>query len=255
MIFRVFPGGGRFPFSVVELIPALIFCALGVIGTWGVERARPLLCFFVVYCVACIVAFAVPSQVGENIERIRFAALPIAMLMFSLRRWRPLWLSLPALLLATSWNVTPLAASFNHSRLEADSNRAYWQPAIGYLRAHLDPSYRVEAVDTAGHWAAVYLPEARIPLARGWYRQDDFPQNGAPVRKVRRACIHGLAPRPRRALRRADRRSARLQRTRRGGAAAERTLRADPRRGATATSPSSPCPSRSRWSPGRIRRA
>jgi len=178
VIFRVFPGEGRFPFSVIELIPALIFCGLGVIGTWRVERARPLLCFFVVYCVACIVAFAVPSQVGENIERVRFAALPIAMLMFSLRRWRPFWLSLPALLLATSWNVTPLAASFNHSRLEADSKRAYWQPAIGYLRAHLDPSYRVEAVDTAGHWAAVYLPEARIPLARGWYRQDDFPQNG-----------------------------------------------------------------------------
>jgi hypothetical protein len=32
-------------------------------------------------------------------------------------------------------------------------------------------------VDTAGHWPAVYLPEAKIPLARGWYRQDDFPEN------------------------------------------------------------------------------
>ncbi len=39
------------------------------------------------------------------------------------------------------------------------------------------PSYRVEAVDTAGHWPAVYLPTAGIPLARGWFRQDDFPQN------------------------------------------------------------------------------
>jgi hypothetical protein len=28
-----------------------------------------------------------------------------------------------------------------------------------------------------GHWAAVYLPEAGIPVARGWFRQDDFPQN------------------------------------------------------------------------------
>jgi hypothetical protein len=32
-------------------------------------------------------------------------------------------------------------------------------------------------VDTAGHWAAVYLPRADIPLTRGWFRQDDFPQN------------------------------------------------------------------------------
>jgi hypothetical protein len=35
----------------------------------------------------------------------------------------------------------------------------------------------VEAVDTKGHWAAVYLPRAGIPLARGWFRQNDFPQN------------------------------------------------------------------------------
>ena len=32
-------------------------------------------------------------------------------------------------------------------------------------------------VDTTGHWAAAYLAEARIPIARGGYRQDDFPQN------------------------------------------------------------------------------
>jgi hypothetical protein len=45
------------------------------------------------------------------------------------------------------------------------------------LRTHLEPSFRVEAVDTRGHWAAVYLAEAEIPLARGDYRQSDFPQN------------------------------------------------------------------------------
>src|SRR5262249_60725855 len=36
---------------------------------------------------------------------------------------------------------------------------------------------RVEAADTAGHWEAVYLARARIPIVRGWFRQDDFPQN------------------------------------------------------------------------------
>jgi hypothetical protein len=177
VLFRVFPGGGRFPFTTIELIPALVFCIIGAGTTWGIERARPLLCFFVFYFAACIAAFVVPSQVGENIARVRFAALPLAVLALSLRRWRPIWLALPALLLAASWNVTPLAASFTHSRQEVDANRAYWRPAIDFLHAHLQVSYRVEVVDTAGHWAAVYLPEARIPLARGWYRQDDFPQN------------------------------------------------------------------------------
>jgi hypothetical protein len=41
----------------------------------------------------------------------------------------------------------------------------------------LTPSYRVEAVDTADHWGAAYLPEAGIPLVRGWYRQSDYPEN------------------------------------------------------------------------------
>ncbi len=50
-------------------------------------------------------------------------------------------------------------------------------PAIAYLHRHVTPSYRVEAVDTAGHWPANFLAGARIPLARGWFRQEDFPQN------------------------------------------------------------------------------
>src|SRR5205085_6923707 len=110
--------------------------------------------------------------------RVRYAALPVAVLALSLRAWRPLRLAIPVLVLAAMWNVTPLAANFRHSAADPASERAYWQPAIAYLHTHLGPSYRVEAVDTAGHWPAVYLPEARIPLARGWYRQDDFPQNG-----------------------------------------------------------------------------
>src|SRR6476660_9461515 len=44
-----------------------------------------------------------------------------------------------------------------------------------YLHAHLQPGYRVEAVDTAEHWPAFYLAESGIPLVRGWFRQDDFP--------------------------------------------------------------------------------
>src|SRR5207248_6472332 len=143
----------RFPFSTAELIPAVIFCALGVATTWKVERARPLLYFFAVYLAACVAAFVVPSQIGENIERVRYAALPIAVLALSLRAWRPLRLAVPALVLAAVWNVTPLAANYAHAS-DPTASRAYWQPAIGYLHAHLRPSYRVEAVDTAGHWAA-----------------------------------------------------------------------------------------------------
>jgi hypothetical protein len=79
--------------------------------------------------------------------------------------------------LAFSWNLTPLVWSLVRSTSDPSANAAYWQPAIGFLHSSLEPGYRVEAVDTAGHWEAVYLTRAGIPIARGWFRQDDFPQN------------------------------------------------------------------------------
>jgi hypothetical protein len=119
----------------------------------------------------------VPSSLGENVDRLRYAAIPVTVLVLALRDWRPRLLALVALGLAISWNVTPLATSFTQAQADPASSASFWTPAVRYLHAHLTPSYRVEVVDTTGHWAAVYLPRAGIPLARGWFRQDDFPQN------------------------------------------------------------------------------
>lgn len=186
VLWRLFPGG-RYPFSLPELSAAVVFCLFSAGLTWRIERARPLRWVFVIYLAACLGAYLIPSAVGENVARLRYAALPIAVLMLSLRRWRPLPVCLVALGLAVSWNVTPIAGQYVKGRHDAAAGRAYWQPAIGYLRTHLTPSYRVEAVDTLGHWPAVYLAEAQIPLARGDFRQDDFPQNKLLYDEVGRA--------------------------------------------------------------------
>jgi len=177
LLWRLFPDGGRFPFSAAELGASLAFCALGAAFTWHVPAARLLRSFFVVYAAACLTFFVIPSGIGENIVRLRFVALPIAVLAFSLRRWRPVLPAVITLVLATSWNITPLAFSYAHQSADPSARAAYWQPVVHYLHQHLTPSYRVEAVDTSGHWEAVYLPQAGIPIARGWFRQDDFPQN------------------------------------------------------------------------------
>ena len=177
LLWRLFPGGGRYPFSLQELAPAVTFCVLGAALTWRVEGARALRWVFVVYFVACTASFLIPSAVGENVARLRYAAVPVCVLLLSLRRWRPLPVCLGALALAISWNVTPIAFQYLKGRADPASKPAYWLPAITFLHAHSSPSYRVEAVDTAGHWPAVYLAEAQIPLARGGFRQDDFPQN------------------------------------------------------------------------------
>jgi hypothetical protein len=177
LLWRLFPAGGRFPFSVEALAAVCGFCILGIVFTWRVQEARVLRWLYVLYLPVCVTAFLVPSSLGENIARLRFAAVPLAILTLSLRRWRPLPLAAIAFALALSWNVSPLAASYAQGASDPASSEAYWAPAVGFLEAHLDPSYRVEVVDTTGHWAAAYLPAAGIPITRGWFRQEDFPRN------------------------------------------------------------------------------
>jgi hypothetical protein len=174
---RMFPAHGQFPFSTAEFAAVGTFCLLGIGLTWRVADARALRWMFATYLVACTVAFAISSPVGENIARLRFVAAPIAVLTMSLRDWRPRVVCVVVLGLAVSWNVTPLAASFVRGVDDPASHAAYWTPATQFLHAHLQPGYRVEAVDTANHWPADFLARARIPLARGWFRQEDFPQN------------------------------------------------------------------------------
>lgn len=177
VLWRLFPGGGAYPFSFAEIAAGVVFCLLGLAFTWRVESARVLRFVFAVYLVASVVSYLVPSAIGENIERLRYVAIPLAVLVLSLRRWRPLLPGLAVIALAVSWNLSPLAASYASGKADVTANKSAWPAAIAFLHAHLGPSYRVEAVDTSGHWPAVYLADARIPLARGWFRQDDFPQN------------------------------------------------------------------------------
>jgi hypothetical protein len=177
VVWRLFPQGGRFPFSFPEAAAAVAFCVLGLVLTWRVESARVLQFVFAVYLVAIVANYVFPSAIGENIARLRYAAIPLAVLVLSLRRWRPYAAAIAVLGIAIAWNVTPLAASFVRGEADTTEGVATWTRPIAYLHAHLQPGYRVEVVDTATHWPEVYLADAHIPLARGWFRQDDFPLN------------------------------------------------------------------------------
>ena len=178
ILWRAFASGGRFPFSLKELEWSLGYCASMVLLTWRVERARVLRFCFLAYGAACVVVYLVPSAIGQNVDRIRFVAIPVTVLALSLRRWRPRLVSAALLSVVIMWNLSPLAASVLRGS-EPSASEQYWQPAISFLKSHLTDSYRVEVVGTARHWEAVYLPGAGIPLTRGWFRQDDFPQNEA----------------------------------------------------------------------------
>jgi hypothetical protein len=175
LVVRLFPDGGRFPFRAVELIPAVTFCGLGAVVSF--RRGRSLAGIYVVYLVACVLAFAVPTALGSNIERLRYAAIPLAVLSASLAAWRPFKLALPLLVVAGVWNVSPLVANFRHVASDHAAAPAYWLPAVRFLHRELEPSYRVEAVDTVEHWPAMFLPDSDLQIVRGWYRQNDFPTN------------------------------------------------------------------------------
>jgi hypothetical protein len=177
VIKRAFPDGGFYPFPAGALLAALLFCAFGAALIWRVQPARVLRPFFVLYALACVAAFLVPSPLGANVTRLRFAAVPIALLLFALREWRPRKVLVAGMTLAAVWNLQPVIANVQGSTADASTQASYWAPAVRYLQQHLSPSYRVEVVDTAGHWGATYLPRAGIPITRGWFRQYDFPQN------------------------------------------------------------------------------
>ncbi len=177
VLWRLFPGGGNYPYSFAELAAGVVFCGLGLVFTWNVERARVLRFVFAVYLVSIVVLYLVPSAVGENVARMRYAAIPLAVLILSLRHWRPLVPGIAVIALAVSWNLSPLAFNYVHGQKDATAAASTWPSAIRYLQSYAEPEFRVESVDTTGHWGAVYLADANIPLARGWFRQDDFPAN------------------------------------------------------------------------------
>jgi hypothetical protein len=175
VLLRLFPLGGSLGFPLSEAAAAWVFCAIGIACTLRLENARLLRYVFVAYGLAVAVFYVVPSGLGDNIARLRFLAVPLALLVLALRRWRPVKVSVAVLALALSWNVSPLAAGWARGSEDVSARARVWWAPVSYLHQHLRPGYRVEAVDTTDHWPAYYLASAKIPLARGWFRQDDFP--------------------------------------------------------------------------------
>jgi hypothetical protein len=167
---HLYHGRGHFPFPWSELIAAIVFAGGGLI----VSHGRQLRGIFGAYLAFVLLAFAFQSQLGENAARLRFMAIPLSLLAV---RFRPLWVAVPLVGLCIAYNLTPLTWSYVKGKDEVADSRGYWAPAVAFLRAHRDPNFRVNALDTAAHWEAVYVPEAGFPITRGWYRQDDFPEN------------------------------------------------------------------------------
>jgi hypothetical protein len=174
-----FSQSGYYPFSPIDLASTLGFSALGLVLARGRIRRDFLSALFVLYGFLNLVLFLVPSPIGANATRLySIGALPLLWLASRTHapwvRFRWLLVVLAAVFAA---QVAPYVASAYRSYQEsAAATAGYWRPALAFLRAQ-PPGYRVEVVATSGHWEAYYMARSGVPLARGWYRQSDFPEN------------------------------------------------------------------------------
>ena len=182
VVMHLFPSG-TLEFPGVEALEATAF-AVGLLAlVWRLDRARGLRGILIVYLLTVVAVYAIPTGLGHDIGRLRQLALPLALLVAALRRWRPLPLALAAVVLAGAWNLIPLAGGWAEAAADRSANPTVWKAPVDYLHAHLTTGYRVEAVDTSQHWPALYLARADIPLVRGWFRQDDRPVAGLLYRR------------------------------------------------------------------------
>ena len=174
---RVFPSGGWYPFSLNDAAEVLAFSLAGIWMAGKTQRARPLRAVFIVYLVLNVGAFAVHGPLGANTTRLMsLAGLPLLWLASNVGR-RSARLAIPVLLIATMLQMGPIARQAYAAWVNPSDSAAFWRPAVEFLKQQGDNQNRVEVVATADHWEAYYLAKRGIPLARGWFRQDDFPQN------------------------------------------------------------------------------
>lgn len=154
--------------------------ALGVVATalaWRSKCASVLAAFFALWTATAVLAYVIPTPAGENVTRLRGIAVPLVLLVVVLTRFRPLWLTVPALVGALVYTLTPYVGAALYRADGRPAERAFWEPALVFLRAHASPAERVEVVPTGDHWEAYWLPHEGFPLARGWYRQLDYAEN------------------------------------------------------------------------------
>jgi hypothetical protein len=172
-----FPSSGPYPFRLLELGAVLGVTILGAALARQARRGAPLAAFFLVWGAASVVMFLVATPVGENLTRLRSVVFPLMLLTAFVARFRPPWLAALAVSAALVYNVAPYAAPMLERTDLRPAHRAFWAPALDFLRERSGPNYRVEVVPTFDHWEAYWLPRAGIPLARGWYRQIDIARN------------------------------------------------------------------------------
>ena len=179
---RAFPSQGWYPYDLTDAGIVLVFSLAGLWVAGRHARTRSMRALFAVYLALNLIAFLLKGPIGSNPSRLfAIAGAPMLWLTANLNPRRSRLIVIPIIALAVGVQVGPKVRDAYSAWENPAAQRSYWRPALRFVHDHRaqDGGYRVEAVSTWGHWEAYYVARAGIPLARGWFRQEDFPQNGS----------------------------------------------------------------------------
>ncbi len=171
-------GGATYPFDPKDALAIAGFCAAGLLLTRGLPDQRPLRAVFLSYGLLGALAFVLSSPLGGNAVRLMLLmGVPLLLLPLAARGFRPRGIAIACLATAFMWQALPAVAGWRTATESRAQDETFWYPVIAWLDAHPDTNQRVQVVATADNWEAFYLAKRGVPLARGWFRQDDFPAN------------------------------------------------------------------------------
>jgi hypothetical protein len=176
-----FPITGTFHFNFWALFQVLAMSAFAAVCSLGLRGVASIRGLFAAMSLLAIAAYVIPSPLGGNATRLMdYVGAPLIWILLARQRQeRRLWMPLVAVVgaIVLGGQLAPTIVSAALALGSRSDNPAFWSGAIRFLHDNANPNFRVEAVDTADHWDAYYLPAAGIPIVRGWFRQADFPDN------------------------------------------------------------------------------
>ena len=141
-------------------------------------RPAPPAGVFIGYAMLGAVAFSLSSPLGGNAVRLMLLmGVPLLMLPLAARGFRPRGIAVALVAVALMWQALPAVAGWRTATESRAQDESFWYPVIAWVAEHHEENYRVQVVATADNWEAYYLARRGVPLARGWFRQDDFPAN------------------------------------------------------------------------------
>lgn len=181
VLLRGFSGdGAHYPFRPLDAAGVAGFCIAGLLLTRGLADQRLLRAVFVGYGALSGLAFLISSPLGGNAVRlVLLMGAPLLLLPLAARGFRPRGVAATLLAGVVLWQLLPAVGGWRTIADSRAQNEEFWYPVMAFIDQNHRPGERVQVVATADNWEAYWLARRGVPLARGWFRQDDFPANAA----------------------------------------------------------------------------